>query len=149
MPTLSILAGPAGLQPGTELTFFYPSTEWAMAQSFDCFCGTPSCKGRIAGAREMSEKQLEGMWLNGFIRDMLEERGLEKAKMYGHGLGSVAHGPGGQGHGHRGEDMFNGMKHARNGAVNAPAHVVEGGAVRKGPTSRELSGEMGGDTTSN
>jgi len=97
----------------------------------------------------MSEKQLEGMWLNGFIRDMLEERGLEKAKMYGHGLGSVAHGPGGQGHGHRGEDMFNGMKHARNGAVNAPAHVVEGGAVRKGPTSRELSGEMGGDTTSN
>lgn len=149
MPTLSILAGPTGLRPGTELTFFYPSTEWAMAQSFDCFCGTPSCKGRIAGASEMSEKQLEGMWLNGFIRDMIEERDLENTKMHGHGHGSIVHGPGGQGNGHRGEEMFNGRKLVWNGAASGPSHVVEGGTGRMGPTSRELSGEMGGDTTSN
>jgi len=158
MPTLSILAGPAGLHPGTELTFFYPSTEWAMAQSFDCFCRTPACKGRIAGASDMDAAQLQGMWLNGYIRDMLEERDIELAKMHGHGAhglgvaaakiagqGGLAHGRGGYG----GEGMLHGKKHAWNCAVNGPAHVVEGGAGRMGPTSRELSGEMGGDTTSN
>lgn len=24
-----------------QVTFFYPSTEWDMAQPFDCICGTP------------------------------------------------------------------------------------------------------------
>jgi hypothetical protein len=74
MPTLSILAGPRGLRPGDELTFFYPSTEWRMAQAFDCFCGTPSCRGRISGAESMDPKALEGVWLNGFMREMLGER---------------------------------------------------------------------------
>lgn len=27
-----------GLKEGDELTFFYPSTEWSMAQPFDCLC---------------------------------------------------------------------------------------------------------------
>ncbi|KAK2013728.1 hypothetical protein LZ32DRAFT_239321 [Colletotrichum eremochloae] len=70
----NILAGPKGLQPGDELTFFYPSTEWHMAQPFDCFCGTPSCRGTIGGARDMPRAQLEGLWLNGHIRELLEER---------------------------------------------------------------------------
>ena len=25
---------------GTELTFFYPSTEWDMSQPFKCWCGS-------------------------------------------------------------------------------------------------------------
>lgn len=27
------------IQPGDELSFFYPSTEWEMAQGFECKCG--------------------------------------------------------------------------------------------------------------
>ena len=100
----------------------------------------------------MDAAQLQGMWLNGYIRDMLEERDLEMAKMHGHGghgLG-VVHGPGGQGNVYRGEEMYNGNnKHVWTGAANGPAHVVEGVAGRMGPTSRKLGGEMGGDTTIN
>ncbi|KAL3960364.1 hypothetical protein ACCO45_005481 [Purpureocillium lilacinum] len=71
---MNVLVGPKGLAPGDELTFFYPSTEWSMAQPFDCLCGTPTCRGTISGARDMSAKQLEGIWLNGHIRELLDEQ---------------------------------------------------------------------------
>lgn len=74
MTSLLILAGPHGLKKNDELTFFYPSTEWEMAQGFTCFCGTDSCKGYISGAKTMSEEQLEGMWLNTHIRRLIAER---------------------------------------------------------------------------
>ncbi|KAI5862394.1 hypothetical protein GGS23DRAFT_98465 [Durotheca rogersii] len=78
--TFNIIAGPNGLRVGEELTFFYPSTEWAMAQPFDCLCNKPSCRGRIAGARDMTPAQLNGVWLNGHIHELLEERdGRRKA----------------------------------------------------------------------
>ncbi|KAI9896429.1 hypothetical protein N3K66_008601 [Trichothecium roseum] len=80
MDSLNVLAGPKGLQPGDELTFFYPSTEWSMAQPFACLCGTPSCKRTIAGAGQMSPTQLEGNWLSGHIRRLLEEKSTEEAK---------------------------------------------------------------------
>lgn len=51
-----------------------------MAQAFDCFCGTPSCRGRIAGARDMSRSQLEGLWLNGHIRELLDERDAGRSR---------------------------------------------------------------------
>ena len=35
---------------GQELTFFYPSTEWEMTESFQCSCGAAQCLGKIAGA---------------------------------------------------------------------------------------------------
>ncbi|KHE78305.1 hypothetical protein GE21DRAFT_1223741, partial [Neurospora crassa] len=54
--------------------FFYPSTEWTMAQPFDCLCAKPTCRGRISGARDMTDAQLAGAWLNGHIRDLLEEQ---------------------------------------------------------------------------
>lgn len=54
--------------------FFYPSTEWFMAQPFDCLCGQPTCRGRISGARDMTSEQLKGIWLNAHIRELLEER---------------------------------------------------------------------------
>ncbi|KFY20249.1 hypothetical protein V493_07717 [Pseudogymnoascus sp. VKM F-4281 (FW-2241)] len=110
IPTLSFLAGPRGLSPGDELTFFYPSTEWAMAQPFTCFCSSPACRGTINGAGAMSQKALQGIYLNGYIRDMLAERWA---------AGS------------------NGVK-AEQGKAR-----VNG---ERGVTSRELSGEMGGDT---
>lgn len=76
-----VLAGPKGLKPNDELTFFYPSTEWEMAQPFDCACGTPSCHGIISGARDMSPSQLEGYWLAGHIRELKrEQKGQEERK---------------------------------------------------------------------
>ncbi len=143
MPTLSLLAGPTGIQPGDELTFFYPYTEWAMAQPFDCFCGAATCRGRIAGARDMTAAQLEGQWLNGWIRDLLEERDAGSVK--GNGINGKANGNGhvnGSG-GH--SQIENGSK---NTLLSASPLAVKAGPDRSGPTSRELSGEMGGDTSS-
>ncbi|EUC28372.1 hypothetical protein COCVIDRAFT_89415 [Bipolaris victoriae FI3] len=63
-----------GLKQGDELTFFYPSTEWSMAQPFECHCKEEACRGVIKGAGEMEEAALRGYWLNGHIEEMLEER---------------------------------------------------------------------------
>jgi hypothetical protein len=38
---------------GDELTFFYPSTEWDMAQPFQCWCGAEGCLGWVEGARHV------------------------------------------------------------------------------------------------
>lgn len=63
-----------GLKVGDELTFFYPSTEWSMAQPFECLCKTSECKGRITGARDMPREVLGKYWLNGHIEEMLAEK---------------------------------------------------------------------------
>ncbi|TLD31657.1 hypothetical protein PspLS_02567 [Pyricularia sp. CBS 133598] len=171
---LAILVGPKGIRAGEELTFFYPSTEWHMAQPFACLCGAASCRGTISGADAMSARDLEGVWVNGFIREMLEERDAAAAashKVNGNGNvngnGTVANarqtaqvlqdavfqaervveatraallsfqaqsanGDGGGG------------KHAQ--PSNGCQKALNGGPTRRGATSRELSGEMGGDT---
>lgn len=105
-----------------------------MAQPFDCLCNTPTCRGRIAGARDMAPRQLEGLWLNGHIRALLEERdgadaGACKKQVNGaHGVNGTAGG-------------------AAYDVAGAGAAGASAGAQRRGPTSRELSGEMGGDTS--
>ena len=38
---------------GEELTYFYPSTEWEMAEPFACRCGSPACLGVVRGARHL------------------------------------------------------------------------------------------------
>jgi len=63
------------LKPGDPLTFWYPSTEWNMAQPFECTCGAESsCKGWIAGAGQMDEGVIKGYWLNPHIEKLLDER---------------------------------------------------------------------------
>lgn len=44
---------------GGDLTFDYCTTEWVMDQPFDCSCRAAQCRGRIAGARELSPAQLD------------------------------------------------------------------------------------------
>ncbi|RSH81164.1 uncharacterized protein EHS24_008601 [Apiotrichum porosum] len=51
--------GPAGLAKGEDITFFYPSTEWDMAQGFDCNCGAKTCLGNVQGAKYLTLEQLE------------------------------------------------------------------------------------------
>jgi D-alanine-D-alanine ligase-like ATP-grasp enzyme len=60
----------ADVQPGDELTFFYPATEWDMAAPFECSCGAPGCLGRIAGARHIPRDVLRGYWLARHIREL-------------------------------------------------------------------------------
>ncbi|OJJ43941.1 hypothetical protein ASPZODRAFT_72222 [Penicilliopsis zonata CBS 506.65] len=68
------------LKAGDTLTFFYPSTEWEMAQPFQCTCGAgeKTCKGWISGAQKMSQEELEGYWLNDHIVALLQQRDQEK-----------------------------------------------------------------------
>ncbi|KAF2242292.1 hypothetical protein BU26DRAFT_400657, partial [Trematosphaeria pertusa] len=63
-----------GLNAGDELTFFYPSTEWHMAQPFDCRCQAAECRGTISGAKDMSTEVLSRYWLNAHIEEMLNEQ---------------------------------------------------------------------------
>jgi SET domain len=55
------------LEPGDELTFFYPSTEWEMAQPFVCNCGHDSCLQLINGASHLSPETLRKYRLTDFI----------------------------------------------------------------------------------
>lgn len=59
------------LKQGDVLSFFYPSTEWQMAQPFECFCGEAACLGKIMGAGQMGRVDLEGYWLNQHIEEKL------------------------------------------------------------------------------
>ncbi|CAK7209520.1 hypothetical protein SCUCBS95973_000468 [Sporothrix curviconia] len=182
----NVWVGPKGLRVGDELTFFYPSTEWDMAQPFTCFCGTPSCRGRIAGARNMSRDQLAGLWLNGHIWELLHEQQhqhrqktarpengtpsangdaapspIEKAlqeelaraeealhkadqateaarrALAAHRNGVTANG--------KTVSSTNGTAH-HNGTNGASATNGANGSARHGTSSRELGGELGGDT---
>ncbi|KAF2455604.1 galactose-proton symport [Lineolata rhizophorae] len=64
------------LRAGDPLTFFYPSSEWDMAQPFECNCGAGEgvCLGWVCGAKALDEEVLERYWLNAHIVEMLEER---------------------------------------------------------------------------
>lgn len=63
-----------GLQEGDELTFFYPSTEWDMAQKFECNCKEQVCRGTIGGAKDIDGKVLSKYWLNKHIEGLLQEK---------------------------------------------------------------------------
>jgi hypothetical protein len=66
------------LRPGDELTFFYPSTEWKMSQSFNCYCGNACCQGTIRGAAYLSKKAREKYQLTDFIQQQLAKRNTRK-----------------------------------------------------------------------
>jgi hypothetical protein len=62
------------LKKGDGLSFFYPSSEWDMAQPFPCHCGENACLETIKGAGEIEESVLRGFWLNKHIERMLDAR---------------------------------------------------------------------------
>jgi hypothetical protein len=67
-----------GLKEGDELTFFYPSTEWSMAQPFECGCKREGCKGTIKGARDMKLDDLDEYWLSEHVKELLHERDAKR-----------------------------------------------------------------------
>lgn len=161
MGSMNILVGPKGLQPGDELTFFYPSTEWSMAQPFTCLCGNSSCRGTISGAKDMLPQQLEGAWLNSHIHDLLEEQRANTSSAAEDSTAKALRDALVQA-----EKVVEAARlavrtYAASSSQKTGAAAVKGktngfaakhdvtsaeGLNRRGPTSRELSGEMGGDT---
>jgi hypothetical protein len=59
---------------GDEMTFFYPSTEWDMAQPFTCFCGSNNCLREIKGAAHTNPDVLNNYKLTRFIQQQLHDR---------------------------------------------------------------------------
>jgi hypothetical protein len=66
------------IKRGEELTWFYPSAEWEMAQSFQCFCGSPNCLGEIKGAAYLAKNVLNHYRLTRFIQQQLHDRSNEE-----------------------------------------------------------------------
>ena len=64
------------LQPGDELTFFYPSTEWEMSQPFVCNCGHTSCLQLINGASHLMPETLAKYRLTDFILNQAKQQQL-------------------------------------------------------------------------
>lgn len=62
------------MQPGDEFTFFYPSTEWEMAQPFVCNCGSAACIQLINGASHLSVETLSKYKLTDFIRQQVKQK---------------------------------------------------------------------------
>lgn len=56
-----------------ELTFFYPSTEWEMSQSFNCFCGSKNCLKKISGAKYVPSDIIKEYRLTDFIKKQLKK----------------------------------------------------------------------------
>jgi hypothetical protein len=60
------------IEIGEELTFFYPSTEWSMAQGFDCGCQSETCLKYIQGAAHLSPNTLKKYKLSSLIEQKLK-----------------------------------------------------------------------------
>jgi hypothetical protein len=59
---------------GDELSFFYPSTEWEMAEPFECHCGAAACVGLIQGAALLPDDVLARYRLNRHIEELILAR---------------------------------------------------------------------------
>ena len=62
------------IQPGDELCYFYPSTEWEMAQPFQCVCACSNCLGYISGASYLSQELSTGYRFSDFISQQLKNK---------------------------------------------------------------------------
>ena len=70
--TMELIALKA-IEPGEEFTFFYPSTEWFMAEPFNCLCGEANCIGVIKGAKEINSYTLSQYRLTDFIQSKIDQ----------------------------------------------------------------------------
>jgi hypothetical protein len=68
------------VRPGDELTFFYPSTEWDMAEPFRCHCGERGCLGTIQGAAYIDVEVLLDYRLTAFIHHQVSKRRMRRRR---------------------------------------------------------------------
>ncbi|MBS1810043.1 MAG: SET domain-containing protein-lysine N-methyltransferase [Acidobacteria bacterium] len=62
------------IQEGKEIVFFYPSTEWDMADAFSCRCGASNCLQQIRGAAYLPPEILSQYRLTNFIQQQLRHQ---------------------------------------------------------------------------
>ena len=62
------------IAPGDEVTYFYPSTEWQMAEPFVCGCGAAECLGEVTGAAHLRPEVLERYHPSTAVRGALDRR---------------------------------------------------------------------------
>lgn len=62
------------VQQQEEMTFFYPSTEWKMTQSFNCYCTSTGCIGEVRGAAFLSREAQSTYRFTDFIQQQLAKR---------------------------------------------------------------------------
>jgi SET domain len=60
------------IKKGEEITFFYPSAEWEMDQSFICNCGSANCIKTIKGAKYLPKNVLNKYQFTEFIQQKLK-----------------------------------------------------------------------------
>jgi hypothetical protein len=72
--TRMLVVAERDIAPGEELTYFYPSTEWDMAEPFECRCGNRSCLGTVRGAGHVQDEILRRYFLNAHILRMKGQR---------------------------------------------------------------------------
>ena len=68
------------IEDGEEMTFFYPSSEWEMKQSFQCYCGSPACLGEIKGSAYIAKNILKQYRLTDFIQQQVTKRSAKKVR---------------------------------------------------------------------
>lgn len=66
------------IHPEDEFTFFYPSAEWRMAQSFQCNCRYKNCIGEIKGAAFLSPDTIKHYQFTEFIKQQLAQQSARK-----------------------------------------------------------------------
>jgi len=59
-----------------ELCFFYPSTEWELAQPFYCYCGSIECLQNVKGAKYLLPAQIKKYAFTDFIKHELQHTNL-------------------------------------------------------------------------
>jgi hypothetical protein len=61
------------IEPWQEITFHYDTTEYEMAEPFDCRCGAANCDGRIQGFRYRTGDEQERLrpWLADHLQAMV------------------------------------------------------------------------------
>lgn len=76
--TLMQLVALKEITAGTEFVFFYPSSEWEMTQSFQCYCGRSGCLGEIRGAAHLSPEALSQHRFTDYIQSCLAKKAEKK-----------------------------------------------------------------------
>jgi hypothetical protein len=64
------------IPPWADVTFDYNTTEYDMAEAFDCHCRSPVCHGTIRGFRHLTDAQRERLrpMLAPYLLDLLDRR---------------------------------------------------------------------------
>jgi hypothetical protein len=69
--THMVLRALRDIEADEEICYFYPATEWSMAEPFPCQCGDEICLGQIQGAKYLPAEVLDRYEFNTHIQAQL------------------------------------------------------------------------------